>query len=81
MEEQLLIASQSKRDRTMGQSNMLSNQSAMFSENLPKISGAQTKASLNGQNNTGADFNKQKSKSQGRNTANYNTASNFRNNN
>ena len=75
MEEVLLIASQSKKERTTngGSINMLSTQSAIYTENLPKINGAQNK--------TAQSFNKQanKSKSQGRNTANYNTANNLRN--
>lgn len=78
MEEALLIASQSKKDRIAGMSNMMSTHIGLYSENLPKISGAQTKASM--QSNDNGAYHK-KSKSMGRNTGTYNTATNFRSNN
>jgi hypothetical protein len=46
MEEALLIASQSKKERIAGMSNMMSTQTGFNSANLPNISGAQTKASM-----------------------------------
>lgn len=84
MEEALVTSSQSKRERTAAQSNiMMTTASGIFSDNLPKISNARTKASISSRpggdafNNTGFNSINKKSKSQGRNTANYNTTANF----